>query len=166
MKKTKIFLLLVLGFIVGAMTAIGVYFLTVGEVAWQEYVETKLVPNIVFILTAIGTIGVAATPIINRVQATLQKFDKATEDVNDTVEKGRTTAEQLKLQDERIADLHRELDELKIAVVEEIQTVHDAAVNTEQIVRIAFCNTEELVNKGYATEIAKVGANDEKETKS
>ena len=39
--KTKFILGLFLGIVLGALIAIGVYFLTVGEVAWKEYVENE-----------------------------------------------------------------------------------------------------------------------------
>ena len=74
MKKIKIFLAVLIGFVFGALAAVGVYFLTAGEVAWNEYVETKLIPNAVLALTAIGGLATAALPIIARVQCAIDKF--------------------------------------------------------------------------------------------
>ena len=67
MKKSKIAILFILGFILGVLVAAGVYFLTIGEVAWQEYVETKLIPSVVLALSAISALCVAALPIISKI---------------------------------------------------------------------------------------------------
>ena len=61
MKKSKIVVLFILGFVLGALAAVGVYFLTVGEVAWQEYVETKLIPNAVRPLGYLGVMCCGAS---------------------------------------------------------------------------------------------------------
>ncbi len=142
--KVKFFIGLLIGLIAGALIVCGVYFLTVGEVAWQQYIEEKLAPNIVIVLSSVGTILFTAMPVIGRVSAVLEKFKKATKDVNDTVENNGKN-------ESRIASLEQRLD-----------TIETATTNTEKIVRIAFCNTNELVKKGYAKEIAKVGGSDEK----
>lgn len=142
--KVKFFLGLLIGLIVGALIACGIYFLTVGEVAWQEYIQEKLAPNVVIVLSSVGTILFAAMPVIGRVSAAVEKFKKATKDVNDTVENNGKN-------ESRIASLEARLD-----------SIETATTNTEKIVRIAFCNTNELVKKGYAKEIAKVGGDNEK----
>lgn len=143
--KGKFFLGLALGVIVGALVAIGVYFLTVGEVAWKEYVESELAPNVVLALTSIGTILLAAIPILSKVTSAINSFKSATKDVNDTVANNGKN-------EQRIAELEQRLDRIE-----------KAAENTEEIVRIAFCNTDELVKKGYAKEIAKVGQDENKQ---
>ena len=102
MKKSKIVVLFILGFVLGALAAVGVYFLTVGEVAWQEYVETKLIPNVVLALSAISALCVAALPIISKIQVSVAKFNQATSDVNATVENGKKTDEKLAEQDQKI----------------------------------------------------------------
>lgn len=145
--KVKFFLGLLIGLIVGALIACGIYFLTVGEVAWQEYIQEKLAPNVVIVLSSVGTILLAAMPVIGRVSAAVEKFKKATKDVNDTVENNGKN-------ESRIASLEARLD-----------SIETATTNTEKIVRIAFCNTNELVKKGYAKEIAKVGGDNEKKDK-
>lgn len=141
--KARFFIGLLVGVVLGALVACGVYFLTVGDVAWQEYIEEKLAPNIILVLSSIGTILLAATPVIKRVSSAVEKFKKATKDVNDTVE-------------------NNSKNENRIARLEErLGAIETAAKNTEKIVRLGFCNTNELVTKGYANEIAKVGGEDE-----
>lgn len=165
MKKTKIFLALVIGFILGALVVVGVYFLTVGEVAWQEYVETKLIPNAVLALTAIGGLATAALPIVAKVQKAVDKFNKATQDVNDTVENGRKTEGALNEQDKKISRFDERFDELEKKFEEKIAPVEKDTKATKEMCRIGFCNMGELVQSGYAAEIAKVeGGDEEKES--
>ena len=150
--RVKFVIGLLFGIIIGALIAVGVYFLTVGEVAWKEYVENSLIPNIVIALTSIGTVCVAAIPIIIKVRNAIDNFKLATKDVNDTVaNNGKTEKKVVELED-RIAGLE-----------ERLGSIETSSQNTEQMVRIAFCNTDELVRKGYAKEIAKVGSNEVEE---
>lgn len=157
MKGFKKIFLIVIGFILGALTAVGVYFLTVGEVAWKEYVETKLIPNAVFALTAIGALATASLPIIAKMQCAVDNFNKATKDVNDTAENGRKTDVALNKQNKRISEEFAALNE-RVASVEKDTRA------TKEMCRIGFCNMGELVQSGYASEIAKVETNDEEET--
>lgn len=152
--RIRFFIGLLLGVIIGALVAVGVYFLTVGDVAWQEYVQNDLVPNIVIALTSISAITIAASPIIKKVMVALNNFNTATKDVNDTVTNNSRT-------EQRVADCEERLT----AFDNRLDRIETAADNTEKIVRIGFCNTDELVKKGYAKEIAKVGK-DEVEEKS
>ena len=142
--KSKFIFWLLLGLAIGVLLACGIYFLTVGEVAWQEYIEQKLAPNAVIVFSSVGTILIAAIPIINKVLQAVDKFKQVTKDVNDTVaNNGKNEA--------RIANLEKRLG-----------TIETVSKNTEKIVRLGFCNTNELVTKGYAAEIEKVGkSNDE-----
>lgn len=141
--KTKFFIGLLVGAILGVLIACGVYYLTVGDIAWREYIENVLAPNVVIVLTSIGTILLAATPVVRSVSAAVEKFKKATKDVNDTVE-------------------NNGKNESRIARLEErLNVIETTAKNTEKIVRLGFCNTSELVIKGYANEIAKVGGENE-----
>ena len=157
MKKIKIFIAILIGFVLGALAAVGVYFLTVGEVSWKEYLETKLIPNIVLVITAIGTLATASLPIIARIQISIDKFNKATQDVTSTAESGRKTEGALKEQNIRISEQFDTIDE-RLSMIEK------NSLKTQEMCRIGFCNMGELVKNGYASEIAKVEADDEKET--
>lgn len=157
MKKSKIIVLLLLGFTLGALAAVGVYFLTEGEVAWQEYVETKLIPNAVLALSSVSALCIAALPLVSKIQASVAKFNQATSDVNSTVANGKKTDTKLAEQDEKIEDFSERFDQMEKMFTEGFAFVKSSAENTEKILRIGFCNTEELVRKGYAAEIAKVG---------
>ncbi len=145
MKVFKAILFILLGILLGVGGAVGFYLLTMGEIAWQEYLETKLIPNAVIVISAIGSLCVAAIPIINKVRAALDKFDKATNDINATVQTGKRTDDALYEQDAKIAELKAEMDHIKFTTDE-----------TKEMLRIGLCNTRELVVNGYAAEIAKV----------
>lgn len=151
MRKFKKILLLLIGFILGALAAAGVYFLTVGEVAWKEYVETKLIPNAVLAITVIGGLATASLPIIAKVQAAVDKFNKATQDVNDTALNGRKSESEISKREARMAKQFSELNE-KLSLVKTNTEV------TKEMCKIGFCNTSELVQNGYAAEIAKAEA--------
>lgn len=163
MKKSKIFLTFVLGVTIGVLVAVGVYFLTVGEVAWQEYVETKLIPNIVLALSVISSLCVAALPLVTKIQNSVAKFNQATDDVNATVENDKTVVAMLGEYREEINSCIAELKTLKSDVEKAIAPVKKTVDNIDKVVHIGFCNSEELVKKGYAHEIEKVGVDDERE---
>ncbi len=150
MKKigVKFFIGLLVGVLLGAGLCFLIYFLTVGDVAWKEYLENEIIPNAVVVLTAIGTIMIAAMPVISKISTAVNKFDRATKDVNSTVTDNWKN-------EQKIASLETRLDNIEMA-----------AQNTEKIVRIGFCNSDELVKKGYAKEIAKVGQGDEKKVEN
>lgn len=127
------------GLAVGGAIACGIYFLSVGEASWQEYIENKLVPNVVFALSGIGAICIAAIPVCKRIIDAAEKFKSATFDVNAAVTNDKKTKQ--------------ELSDIEARLIR----IEQAAANTEKIVQIGFCNLDELVSKGYAAEIAKVG---------
>lgn len=184
MKKAKTAIFFVLGVALGALSAIGIYFLTVGDVAWQEYVQNDLIPNAVLAMSTAGTLCIAALPIIAKVQNAVTGFNQATKDVNDTVQNDKALtqtvgeyrnelntalAEIRELKNDMkksSTDLKREMnvtiETFKGDVQKTIGTVEKTADNIEKVCRLGFCNNEELVRKGYAHEIEKVGAEDGK----
>lgn len=151
MKKKKIIVGVIIGLIIGVLLGVGVaclvYFLTVGKVSWQEYIQNKLIPNAVLVITTLSSIALALVPIINRVVYTLSKFNKATEDVSETVKNNGKNEQEIEM------------------VKSNVEAMKKSITNIEKIVRIGFCNTEEIVRKGFATEIEKVGKSDGKEEK-
>ena len=161
MKKLKAFLLILLGIALGILGAVGFYYLFIGETDWQIYVEEKLIPNIIFILTSISGISVLAMPIISRIQASAAKFDKATEDVNTTYQNDKEMLDFLSEYREEMSSMMEEFKALRGDVEGYISPVKQTAENIEKIARIGFGNTAELVRNGYAHEIAKVGKEDE-----
>lgn len=161
-KKVAIFFL---GVLCGAGLAIGVYFLTVGEVAWKQYLEEKLVPATTAVVSSLLLIWLGISPVLKKVINAISLFNKATDNVNATAENGEKANSSLETFK---ADLSQKFTEAVEAGVsnrkeqdERIKRIEQHSSNTEEIVRIGFGNTEELVTKGYAAEIAKVGADNE-----
>lgn len=165
MKKTKFFLGLLFGILLGVGLAIGVYFLTVGEVAWKQYLEEKLVPAATAVVSSLLLIWLGISPVLKKVINATSLFNKATDNVNTTAENGEKANSSLETFKSDLSQKFTEAVEAGVATMKEqderIKRIEQHSSNTEEIVRIGFGNTEELVNKGYATEIAKVGANNE-----
>ncbi len=161
MKKTKLLIALVLGIAIGMLISVGIYFLTIGDIAWQEYLETKLIPNAVLALSTISALCVAAMPLLSKIKTTLKGFDKATEDVNTTAENGKNTVSNVLECRDEIKLLVEDLKTVKQDIETAIAPIKKNTENLEKIVRIGFGNTSELVKNGYARQIAKVGNEDE-----
>ena len=165
--KTKFILGLFLGIVLGALIAIGVYFLTVGEVAWKEYVENELVPNIVVALSSMSLILITALPVVSKVMNAIKSFNAVTKDVNDTAKNGSDNAEKIENFTKEVGEnlqgiADNFVNDVK-ALDERISRIEQSSQNTETITRIGFGNMEELVQKGYAAEIEKVGKDEGKE---
>lgn len=161
MKKTRVVLTLVIGIVIGIMASIGVYFLTEGDVAWQEYIEVKVIPNVVLALSTISALCVATMPLLTKIKLTLTSFDKATQDVNGSAESGKNATKTVLECKDEIKQMMNELEIAKSQMQEAMIPIQQGVQNLEEIVRIGFCNTSELVKNGYARQISKVGHEDE-----
>ncbi len=169
MKKTKFFLGLFLGIVLGVGIAVVVYFLTVGQIAWEQYIEEKLVPAVTAGATALLLIWFGVKPTLKMIISATSLFNQATDNVKTTVENGAKANSSL---EEYKAELSRQFTEAVAAGVsqmkeqdERIKNIEQHTTKTEEIVRIAFGNMTELVVNGYAAEIAKVGTNHEETEK-
>lgn len=167
MKKTKFFLGLFLGIILGILLAVGVYFLTVGEVAWKQYLEEKLVPAMTAGVSTLLIVWFGVSPVLKKVVNATLLFNKATDNVNTTAENGEKANSNLEAFKADLTQKFTEAVESGVATMKEqderIKRIEKHSSNAEAITRIGFGNMEELVNKGYAAEIAKVGADDEED---
>lgn len=161
MKRLKAFIIFLLGLTIGALIAVGIYFLTVSDVAWNEYIETKLIPNAVLALSVVSSLCVAAFPLVKKIQNSVTNFNQATDDVNATVKNDRIVLAKLDTYEQRLEALIFELQTLKSDVSETVAPIEEKVNNIEKVVHIGFCNCEELVKKGYAREIERVGKKDE-----
>ena len=56
-----------LGVIIGAAICCGVYFATVGDIAWSDFIEAKLVPALAAVAGSVLSVFVAAKPIVSLV---------------------------------------------------------------------------------------------------
>ena len=156
MKKSKIILSFALGVIIGVLAAAGTYFLTVGEVAWQAYIEEKLVPNVAFIASTLFGLYVMSTPLLSKIKTTIEAFRTATEGVCATAQKDESLAEEMRaiFSDNNV--LYEGLCKMRESLEEDRAQMHKDVAKLNTVMQIAFCNTKELVEKGFAAEIAKV----------
>ncbi|MBQ9760144.1 MAG: hypothetical protein IJW16_02215 [Clostridia bacterium] len=154
MKKFKTFLLCLLMFALGVAAAVGVYYLTVGEIAWEAYLEEELMPAAVTAGTAAVTLYFTFLPLIKKIKESGLRFDKASEDVNATVKSKQKYDERLNAYGERLSTMEK-------CMTEGLARMERKLGNIERIERIGFGNTRELVQNGYARAIAKVGEEDE-----
>lgn len=168
MKVFKTILLIVFGMLLGAGIAVGVYFLTVGEVAWKQYLEERLIPTATAAITSLLMLWGGAYPIIKKIITATNLFGKATENVNTAAQNSKQSSENLEEYKTELASQFNEVvgatNERWQEQDERLKRIERSVANTEKIARIGFGNTEELVTKGYAAEIAKVGDKDESET--
>ena len=167
--KKKFCLSIFIGMMIGILFSIGVYFLTVGEVAWEQYLEEKLVPAATATISSLLLIYFGVAPVLKKVINTTLLFNKAADNVNATVQNGKEANNSIEQFKQDIAKQINEAVESGVAKMKEqderIKRIELHSSNTEAILRIGFGNTEELVKKGYASEIAKVGVkNEEDET--
>lgn len=131
-----------LGVIIGAAICCGIYFATVGDIAWEDFLENKMVPALAAVAGSVLSVCVAAKPIVGLVATAATKFSDATDKVNKTVENNDKNVE-------------------KISGIEDrLQNIETTVSNIEKMNRIAFCNNKELVVNGYAKKIAKIGTTD------
>ena len=147
--KGKTIIGTIAGFIFGIVVSFGVYYLTAADVAWEEFLNNTLIPTAFIVLTSIGTISVAATPIINRVIKTLEKFNQATKDVNETAENGSLANKDIKAYGDQLEKFTYEISDI-------VKPLADDVANIKTMCKIGFCNSDELVEKGYAVDIAKL----------
>lgn len=163
--KKKFCFGLVIGIVLGIGLSVGIYFLTIGDVAWKQYLEEKLVPATTATVTSLILIYFGISPILKKVISTTMLFNKATDGVNATVQNGKEANHSIEQFKKDISKTVSEAVEQGVSKMREqderIKRIENHASNAEEIARIGFGNMEELVNKGYAAEIAKVGADDE-----
>lgn len=150
----KKLLILLLGIILGFAAAVGLYMATKGDVSWEEYLETQLIPNAVLAMSGTGSLVLVAMPIISRVNQALEKFTGATKDINTTADNGERQHKELEKIKEEFRDIATELKQ-------EVKNSLEISKNTEKMVKLGFCNIDELVKKGYASKIGKVGQNED-----
>ena len=146
MKKLKILISILAGFFLGCCASVLVYFITRGMPDWREFIKEECIPTALIVITSVGTICVSALPIVKAVNYALDRFNKATKDVNDTAESGRLASDEIKAYKESIEQFMKQFAEL-----------HEDVSTLKAMCKKAFVNSTELVQKGVAKEIAKIG---------
>lgn len=146
MKKSKAFLLILLGAILGAGACIAVYWLVRGDVDWVTYIQNDIIPAATLAVSTGAAIWLLVSPMIKKIVSAAGLFDTATKGVTSTADMGKESLG-------RLAEYTKILEETKASM----EKMNASLKDVEKICRIGFTNTDELVRKGYASEIAKVG---------
>ena len=138
MKTTKFFLGLFLGVVLGILLAVGVYFLTVGEVAWKQYLEEKLIPATTATASSLLLLYLGVSPVLKKVINTTSLFNKATDGVNTTAKNSE--------------EANNKIEQFKTDISQKVTEAVEAGVATmkeqdERIKRIEWhsSNTEAIV---------------------
>ena len=154
MKKRRFLFGMLFGVFLGIGLSISVYFLAAKDIDWQKYLEEKLIPALSAGISALVIIWLGVAPTLKKIVSAIALFNKATDNVNDTVQNGKEAKAS-------IEDFKKEVNNEILEQKRMIEQTGKGVSNIEKIVRIGFGNTEELVTKGYASEIAKVGNDNE-----
>ena len=125
---------------------------------WRVVIDEQIVPWVTLAISSILSVYIAISPILVKIKKTSDRFDKS----SDKLEESKAVAEKAKTQlqsaQAQIEALRSEFDEVKNGY----QKMYGSLSNIEKIVRIGFENSDELIVKGYANDISKVGAENEK----
>ncbi len=120
---------------------------------WRSYIEKQLIPAAVTAISAAAAYYVLALPSIRKIKNVLKivktgacLFEKAASDVSTTTEEKKKTESEL------------------AALKEDVAYIKSHIKTVEEIERIGFGNMKELVTGGIASEIGKVGHEDENKT--
>ncbi len=125
---------------------------------FKKIIDEHIIPWVTLAISAVLGIYVAISPILAKIKKTSNIFDKSSDKLDKSSDAALKAKEQLAAAKENIESLKEEFKEVKDGYDKMLTSLS----NIEKIVRIGFENTDELVIKGYAHEIAKVGAMDEK----
>ncbi len=122
----------------------------------EAYINERVIPIVVLVLTAIGTILMALLPLINKIKRSGDSFRSAEEGIKstsaDTLRVQKETKklfEEMQAQIEQMGRLYEETDA-------KISEINQRNTKIEEIMRIGFCNTPSLVRNGYAKKICEL----------
>jgi hypothetical protein len=146
----------------------------------KAYINNTVIPAAVMVVTALAALYVALVPVFNKVKETIKKFDKASGEITATAGESELTKKntkaaldklsgeytQLLSQNKELETRYKaleavvtsELASMKANVSGEMAAVRGMAGDIEKMLLVGFCNNRELVEKGYAKQIARLGA--------
>ena len=165
MKKGKWLLWMLLGLCIGVVACVLVYLFTMGDVDWQTFLKETILPEATIVATSIGSLCLIINPWLKKVTAASNVFSAAKSSIDLTLEgnkaqDAKNKAQELKNRDQEVKN--RAVRQQVTAMQADLDQTKKSVENIEKILRIGFGNMEEMVVNGYAHEIAKVGAQDEK----
>ena len=131
----------------------------------EIYFEEKILPILISIATALGTIVITYYPQYQKIRKGALMFGKAKDGLEESNASNKKTIKQLlaalEEQNKTLAAVKEELLDMKNQTKAEIIECEKHCKNMIEIAKIGFGNTTELVKNGYASAIQKVGENEE-----
>ena len=153
-EQGKEFLQLISDIIIGVISTVKEY----SPEDFKQVIENDIIPWITLALSAVLGIYVSISPILIKIKKTSNIFDRSSGKLDEAKETTEKANKELKAAKAEIEALRKEFK----AVKDGYDQMYSSLSNIEEIVRIGFENSDELIIKGYANEIAKVGAVDGK----
>lgn len=149
--KQKIFVVILIISLIANVVLVAFMFKGVDN--FQGYIEEHIIPNVILVFTALGSIYLGLNPTISKVENSCADFNSATASATQSAK----TSEQMC---DEVSELKDEISTKIDGAGVQISDILGYVQRIEQIIKIGFCNSEELVRKGYAKQIYKVIAND------
>ena len=139
---------------------------------WKELITNKVIPIVVFAITAIGGVYVAIAPVLNNMRNASGNMEKSTGGINHAADASRQAVEKI---DAFRADIEKSMQEFSVLIEkilaenqdnfraisalteqkvedmrERLEQMKSEMGNMEAMLTVGFGNSDELVRKGYA----------------
>ena len=135
----------------------------------DAYINGTVIPAVVMVVATLVTLYVSLAPIFNKGKAVMAKFNKASDDITATAGESEQTKKDTKAELDKLSGEYKQLLEqnkqletryaaLEAVVTSEMAAFRSMAGDIERMLIVGFCNNRELVEKGYAKQIARLGA--------
>ena len=135
----------------------------------DAYINGTVIPAVVMVVATLVTLYVSLAPIFNKGKAVMAKFNKASDDITATAGESEQTKKDTKAALDKLSGEYKQLLEqnkqletryaaLEAVVTSEMAAFRSMAGDIERMLIVGFCNNRELVEKGYAKQIARLGA--------
>ena len=154
-KLIVVVLLIVGGVAAAALCVTSGYFSNIpwSDVSAEEietYLNEKVIPIVVVVVSAVGTVMMAVRPVMNGVKRASEKFCAAEEGLKNTSAETKRTQKETK---ELFGNIQKSMAEMRDVCQradEKMEALADMESRIENMMLIGFCNTPELVRGGYA----------------
>ena len=171
----KILKIIAITFLMLAVVAAVVICITSGyfsDIQWRDisadkieiYLNEKVIPIVVVVVTAVGTVMMAILPVMNGVKRASEKFSSAEEGLKNTSADTKKTQGETKEIVEAINKHMEDMHELCLKADEKMEDLASMESRIEEMMLIGFCNTPDLVRGGYASMIYEMSTKNKKDT--
>ena len=160
-------------FIILAVVAAAVICVTSGyfaDIPWgdisaeqiEAYLNEKVIPIAVVVISAVGTVMMAVLPVMNVVKRASEKFSSAEEGLKTTSADTKKTQNETKKLFEGIDLRMKKMYDVCQKADEKMDKLANMESRIEEMMLIGFCNNPDLVRNGYAKMIYDASTKGEK----